>query len=175
MKNKVARKEARSTLDSLAKRIKAEHQQVFTALKAGLCHARNAGELLCKAKDQVRHGEWKQWVETNCEFSIRTAQVYMQIAEGWEQIAAKAQPVALLPMGQALKLLSGQPKPVEPAASGRPHRGLCREACTFRENLTLNKWQAPKFRWWLHQFWKYELLQRGGAGALIDCWKSLTG
>ncbi len=46
-----------------------------------LLEARRAGEHLLKAKEQVRHGEFKPWIERNCAFSYSTAKAYMQTAK----------------------------------------------------------------------------------------------
>jgi hypothetical protein len=98
---------------ALAAQIKKQHGLVLQAFREGLDHARKAGELLLKAKEQCSHGEWTPWIEGNCGFNIRTAQQYMQIAEGWDEIRAKAKHVSHLPMRDALKLLA-KPKEAEP-------------------------------------------------------------
>lgn len=38
------------------------------------------GRHLHEAKKMVKHGEWQQWVDDNCPFSLRTAQQYMRVA-----------------------------------------------------------------------------------------------
>jgi hypothetical protein len=93
-------------LAKLAARINAEHHQAETALRAGLQHAKNAGELLIKAKEQCRHGEWLPWLRANVEFSERTAQAYMRVAKRWEELEAKAQALADLTFEDGLKLLA---------------------------------------------------------------------
>ena len=98
---------------ALAAQIKKQHGLVLRAFREGLDHARKAGELLLKAKEQCAHGDWTPWIETNCGFNVRTAQQYMQIAEGWDEIRAKAKHVSHLPMRDALKLLA-KPKEAEP-------------------------------------------------------------
>jgi hypothetical protein len=100
-------------LAKLAARINAEHHQAETARRAGLQHAKNAGELLIKAKEQCRYGEWLPWLRANVELSERTAQAYMQIAKRWEELEAKAQRVADLPYRDGLKLLA-DPAPASP-------------------------------------------------------------
>ena len=73
----------------LAAKINAEHAQAETAWRAGLEHARNAGELLLQAKGQCRHGEWLPWLKENVRFSERTAQAYMQVVKRWDELEAK--------------------------------------------------------------------------------------
>jgi hypothetical protein len=97
-------------LAQLAEQINAEHQQVETALRAGLEHAKRAGELLLEAKQQCHHGEWLPWLGANVEFSERTAQAYMRVASRWDELTAKAQHVADLPYREAIGLLA---KPAE--------------------------------------------------------------
>lgn len=38
------------------------------------------GELLIATKGEMEHGEWKRWVDDNCEFSYRTATRLMALA-----------------------------------------------------------------------------------------------
>ena len=38
------------------------------------------GELLIEAKRQVKHGEWRPWIEANCKVPARTARHYMALA-----------------------------------------------------------------------------------------------
>ena len=42
-----------------------------------------AGRLLLKAQACVPVGSWGVWVESKCEFSVRTAQDYMRIARAF--------------------------------------------------------------------------------------------
>jgi hypothetical protein len=101
------------SLSDLADRINAEHAEAGTALRAGLEHARNAGLLLLEAKAQCAHGHWVPWLESNVHFSVRAAQAYMRVAQRWNELEAKAQPVALLTFKDAVKLLA-EPTRVEP-------------------------------------------------------------
>ncbi len=43
--------------------------------------ARDAGERLLEVKTQVKHGEFKKWIEYYCTFSYATAREYMQVAK----------------------------------------------------------------------------------------------
>jgi hypothetical protein len=97
---------ATNALSELAERINAEHRQAETALRAGLQHAKNAGDLLIEAKKQCKHGEWLPWLKKNVRFSDRTAQAYMRVAERWPDLEAKAQATADLTIEDGLKLLA---------------------------------------------------------------------
>jgi hypothetical protein len=44
-------------------------------------HLVKVGELLIEAKQIIRYGRWGQWLEDNCQFSERTAENYMKIAD----------------------------------------------------------------------------------------------
>lgn len=109
-------------LPELAMRIKEEHTQVLGLLRSGLQHARQAGELLIAAKEQVVHGDWRSWVEANCELAERTAQAYMRIAKHWQEIEANPQFVADMTVNEAQRLIA-KPK-VSPEASTRPVQAL---------------------------------------------------
>jgi hypothetical protein len=105
-----------TTLLHLAERINAEHDQAGAALKAGLLHARSAGDLLLQAKEQLPHGQWLPWLEANVRFSDRTAQAYMRVARRWMELE-KAQGLADLTFEGGLKLLAAPAEVVLPAES----------------------------------------------------------
>jgi hypothetical protein len=97
-------------LAGLAKQINAEHVKVETALRAGLEHARSAGELLNKAKASMPHGEWLRWLKANCSVAERTARAYMAVACRWDELQTKSATVADLTFREAAKLLSNRAK-----------------------------------------------------------------
>lgn len=63
-----------------ADEINKAHQ--FARESAGMAveHAIRCGQLLAAKKAELRHGEFEQWVEANCEFAPRAARKYMQVA-----------------------------------------------------------------------------------------------
>jgi hypothetical protein len=77
---------AKSRLEQLADEINSEHGKFRAAFKVTLGHALRAGLLLTEAKSEVGHGNWSGWVAQNCEFSMRTAQVYIRIASNRERV-----------------------------------------------------------------------------------------
>jgi len=93
-------------LAKLANRINEHHRQAEAAIRSGLEHALEAGRLLVEAKTKCPHGGWGDWVESNCEFSQRTAQAYIRVAKRWPEIEAKAQSSADLTIDGALQLLA---------------------------------------------------------------------
>src|SRR5262245_13673057 len=75
------------TLGQLAKQINAAHTAGEAALDSVLGLAREAGELLIRAKKLVPHGEWLAWIKANFPFSQQTASVYMRIAANWHLVS----------------------------------------------------------------------------------------
>lgn len=78
--------------------IQSEHFMVETHMKYALSHAQRAGELLIRVKEALAHGSFIYWIESNCAFSIRTAQLYMNLYNNRELIS-KAQDLAQLSAG----------------------------------------------------------------------------
>jgi hypothetical protein len=68
-------------LPFLASEVNDAHKQVKFHGKSMLLEAKRAGEALLAAKQMVKHGEFKAWVEANCRCSYRSAVRYMQIAK----------------------------------------------------------------------------------------------
>ena len=63
-----------------AKVINKEHRLAKQSAETAVEHAINCGELLASKKKDLEHGEFSTWVENNCEFSYRSARLYMQAA-----------------------------------------------------------------------------------------------
>ena len=78
--------------------IQSEHFMVETHTRMALSHAQRAGELLIRVKEALAHGSFIYWIETNCSFSLRTAQLYMNLYNNRELIG-KAQELAQLSAG----------------------------------------------------------------------------
>jgi len=68
-------------LPFLASEINDAHREVIYAGRSMLRWAETAGILLLKVKEKVRHGEFKAWVEANCEAPYDTAVQYMRVAK----------------------------------------------------------------------------------------------
>jgi hypothetical protein len=94
------------SLAELAGRINAEHHQLGTAMRAGLEHARRAGELLLEAKEQCCHGQWLNWLKANVHLTARTAQRYMAIAARWDELTGKYDSVSHLSYRETLQVLA---------------------------------------------------------------------
>jgi hypothetical protein len=77
-----------------------------------LCNSIEIGNRLIEAKEMLEHGEWGKWLETSVNYSQRTANNLMRVAEeyGADQLAlfganAKSQALANLSYTQAVALL----------------------------------------------------------------------
>ena len=99
-------------LTDLAARINDEHQAATSALREGVLHAIAAGDLLLKAKAEVKHGSWLDWLKANCEIPERTVQAYMRLAR---LPAEKRNAVADLPLREALSAIRSRQERLERA------------------------------------------------------------
>jgi hypothetical protein len=95
----------------LARRIEAEHNALTAALQSALGHAIAAGELLLEAKASVRHGQWLNWLASNCSVPPRTATHYMRLAGGIEKLCDQNGNVLPISVGEALHVLKGNTNP----------------------------------------------------------------
>lgn len=94
------------SLAQLAVKINAEHEATEKAAQASIQHARAAGDMLRKAKATVGHGNWLPWLEQHCQFSRRTAQTYMKIADRWDELTNGERAPELLSVREGLRLLA---------------------------------------------------------------------
>jgi hypothetical protein len=78
-----------------------EHQAAFAAASDAVQHAVRCGELLLKAKAEIKHGEFGAYCKKTLPFDERTAQRYMQAAT-W----AAANPTRVSDMGSLRNLLT---------------------------------------------------------------------
>jgi hypothetical protein len=65
-------------------------QEIEEGEKAGLEHYRRAGEMLIEAKEQLRHGEFSQWLRRNFTLSRATATRYMKLVEVTQNARSRA-------------------------------------------------------------------------------------
>ncbi|MCQ2439458.1 MAG: DUF3102 domain-containing protein [Oscillospiraceae bacterium] len=77
---------------------------LFYKSQAGLAML-EIGKRLIEAKQQLAHGEWERWLEEKVDFSVRSAQRFMKLAEGY----SKSDTVTLLGTRKALALLALEP------------------------------------------------------------------
>jgi hypothetical protein len=99
------------SLSELATKLNQEHRQVKECVIKSAQHAVKAGELLWEAKRKAGHGRWLEWIAENCEFSERTAQLYMKLADALPRMA-NPQRIADLSLTGAIAapILSSDPR-----------------------------------------------------------------
>ncbi len=68
-----------------------EHRAVERGHRDMLAHARRAGQLLLRAKVQMRHGTFMKWIARWNQFSHATANLYMRIAKGWDRLETNSE------------------------------------------------------------------------------------
>jgi hypothetical protein len=93
------------TIDELAGVVRAEIEQAQTGWRNALRHAMNAGDALSEVQPKVA-GNWKKWLRTNCFVSVRTAQLYQQLARHREKIESAIQSEGPLSLRSARRLIS---------------------------------------------------------------------
>lgn len=78
--------ETKPSLDELTAQIQEALNESEWFLQKSVVAAVKAGELLIAAKEQVKHGQWQQWLEAELKLNKRTAQGYMKLAKQWPEI-----------------------------------------------------------------------------------------
>jgi phage N-6-adenine-methyltransferase len=96
-----------STLTVIADQINDAAHRAESSARESLRHAKQAGELLLRVKAELPHGEFTGWVESQCEFSPRTARRFMKLADQWEELQTKTDTIVTdLGITEALKVLA---------------------------------------------------------------------
>jgi hypothetical protein len=131
-KQVVCKNELELSLTKLAGQINAEHASFESALRKGLEHARNAGELLVEARRQIPHGRWLSWLNTHCPgVTARTAQRYMRVASRWDELVVKCDTVSHLTFNQAVRLLTNESQDSTPLIDEVPKDEAADDTSTF--------------------------------------------
>lgn len=98
---------AHGALPGLAEKIKTATAAAETGARTAVQNALLAGELLTQAKGYVQHGQWENWLLSNCSLAPRTAQAYMRLHKKLGQLPSpEAQRVALLPVREAINAIT---------------------------------------------------------------------
>jgi hypothetical protein len=90
----------------LVEQINAEHHACIESANSALDHAMRAGDLLIEAKVACKHGEWQAWLVDNFDGKVRTARLYMQLADNRYGIESKRQRDAVLSINEARRLIA---------------------------------------------------------------------
>ena len=100
----------RDQLADFAEQANGAHKACEQAARTMLSHARDCGDVLIRAKEYLRHGEWGGWLAENCQFSAGQARRYMDVARKWPEILKRARARDLnledLSMRAAIRLLT---------------------------------------------------------------------
>lgn len=75
--------------EALIPEINANHRECTKSGHEALKYAQQAGELLWKLKETVKHGDFEQIVEQRCDCSLTTAKGYMRISDGLPKLLEK--------------------------------------------------------------------------------------
>jgi hypothetical protein len=100
-------------LAALAKRVRTEHEAAQTATRNAVAHALNAGDALIRAKEAIPNKRWLRWLQANCSLSVRTAQLYMRLAEYRTEIEHKLAGAPDFSIRAAQRLIA-KPKATKP-------------------------------------------------------------
>jgi hypothetical protein len=104
---------AGADLDTLARQVRAARREMQNAMRTALRMALDAGDALITAKKQVEDGRWQPWLRNNCLLSVRTAELYMQLAQHREEIESELECVTTLSLSAARRLI------MKPKAGGK--------------------------------------------------------
>jgi hypothetical protein len=105
------RKNRARSLDTLAKRIRANHDLFSRSVRNAVQRAWLIGRDLVAVKDLLDHGDYLPWIEKHCEFSERSAQLYTRLFRRHPHGPPKNATVALLTLGK----LDNETEKAEPA------------------------------------------------------------
>jgi len=101
--------QAGADLPELARKIRDAIEAANTAARNALRKSLDAGAVLLEAQDQVSRNSWQPWqpwLKANCFLSLRTAELYMQLARHREEIEAEIARVPDLTLRAARRLIA---------------------------------------------------------------------
>ena len=65
------------------------HQRLMCKGVEALYQAMDIGDILLRWKEQIRYGQWLDWLKTNVQIPERTCQQYLRLATGRELIESR--------------------------------------------------------------------------------------
>jgi hypothetical protein len=95
-------------LDHLAGQVRAGVAAVRAALSNALDKALEVGNTLIEAQKRIPEGQWRSWLNKDCELKPSTALLYMQIARHRGQIEAVRREVPGLSIRGARELIAAE-------------------------------------------------------------------
>ena len=104
-------------LDLLADSANAADAAVKQHLRSAVVNARDCGEALAEAKDQLPHGSFEEWVETSCRFSTSKARRYLRIFYYCERQPKQSRMTVLESesINEALRIIAAEKREAKPA------------------------------------------------------------
>lgn len=94
-------------LPNLAEKIKNATAAAEAGARSAMQNALLAANLLIEAKGYVKHGEWENWLLSNCSLAPRTARAYMSLAKKLPALPEpERQRVADLPLREAITAIT---------------------------------------------------------------------
>jgi hypothetical protein len=107
-----------SVLDQLAQRIRAGREAIDQSIRNALRVALDVGDALIEARARVSTGQYGPWLRANCFLSVRSAELYAQLARHRAEIEDAMQRVPDLSLRAAARLIAkpatNKPLPKEP-------------------------------------------------------------
>jgi len=144
---------------SHAEKANAFHQAAVKAGIAAADAARSAGiELLAakaELKAEVGHGEWSAWCKANLTFSLRTAQVYMQLAKTQRAALSEA---AEKSIREALKQLGREVDEIEEPETEQEKQEREAQEAKWKQEET--EWEKGRPEREQREAQQHEILQR---------------
>jgi hypothetical protein len=116
-------------IEDLARRVNNLHATISASMNSAMAtncdRVVQVGKMLAQIKTVIGHGEWVSWQTKHLSFSLRTSQVYMQVAKNIPKlVASKNAESAFLTIEGVLKALPSPPKPARaPSTNGNPPAG----------------------------------------------------
>jgi hypothetical protein len=95
-------------LSVLADQIREAHKLVQEGTRSVLRIALDCGDALLEAKAQAPAGGWQRWLRERCSLSVRSAQVYVRLAEHSEAVEIVMAELPELSLRAALKLIASK-------------------------------------------------------------------
>lgn len=130
--------------DSDIEQVRALHKSLlvntFNIIKSAIM----IGEILSRKKRELKHGEFIPWIESNFEFTRRTASGYIRVFEGQEKLNGKS----ISHLTDALKMLSA---PEIEEKEINPLRSMDLIYRDWKDGKPLPKNEKQTLKTWIHE------------------------
>lgn len=108
------------TLKGTAESVNRLCTEALTLCKAGILKAKAAGELLAVARENIKHGAFEAWIESEIDVGLTTARTYIKLHEHWDELQELHGPgnLAMLSISKAAASISQKKKDNHPEETG---------------------------------------------------------